>query len=284
MILIPVLIALSLEYYFHWGAELRQFGWFNLYIKKVESQFEKHSFYVSWIGVLLIVLGPVFLLYFIVNLFDGTNYFILLFLVSVGALFYSLGPKPLAETMAGYFSAMERGDQEAAFLRLKEEIDNDDLPESQEFVRNVTRFVLVESNKRYFGVIFWFIILGPFGALFYRLAYLYHKECQKQVNEHLIQTTQLIHWIDWLPARLTSFLNLLTGDFLAGFYRLKDYLTDFQSSNNQVLSETGISALGLTMGLAEDGVKENRDAMDMVQRTGIFYLVAAIFLSPLALW
>jgi len=78
-----------------------------------------------------------------------------------------------------------------------------------------------------------------------------------------------------VPARITSLFFLLTGDFVNGFYRNKDYMSDLDADNNELISATGIAALGLKMGLNNPDIDENSLAMDMVHRTVIIYLVVA---------
>jgi len=285
MTLISVLIVVALEYYFRWGAEHRSFSWFNSLQEKLDDQFAEHSFWSGWGAIALILLLPILALWLFLSLFSGPLYLLILFITACFILFMAIGPKPLSTSLKIYFDAMERGDEEAAYLALQQEAVLEDVPESEDLVRNATRLILVESQIRYFGVIFWFIFLGPFGALFYRLAHLYHCSCKQNANdEHFQLTGTLLHWLDWAPARLTSFLFLLTGDFVNGFYRVKDYLVDLDANNNQLISETGIAALGIDIGMADTEVQENKDALAMVERTVIIYLVAVAVLSPLAFW
>jgi len=285
MTLICLLIVLALEFHFKIGSEYRQFGWFIKFRNYLAETFAARDFFESWAGIAIILLTPVLVIYGIVNIFEGTLYWLVTFVVSLLILFLCLGPKPLESSFKDYFAAMERNDQEAAFLHISK-INGferpDDIPETDELVRSATRAILVQSQKRYFGVLAWFIFLGPIGALFYRLAHLYRDECaQEEFDEHLPLMDQLIHWVEWLPARLSSLLFLLTGDFVHGLYRIQDYLTDADADNDQLVSETGIAALGLEMGQSTGNVEENQRALSMVRRTVIFYLVVGAIVSSL---
>lgn len=285
MLLLSVLVAFALEYYFRWGSEYRVFKWFHLLEAKINELLGEQHFYHGWLGLLLIILTPVLFLGILLNALGGALYLLLVLPISIATLFYCLGPKSLEKTMDAYFSAVDRGDKEAGFLILEQDENTPDIPQSEELERNATRFILIESNKRYFGVIVWFIFFGPCGALFYRLVHEYQELCiEKELDEHLLLTNKLMHWVDWVPSRMTSIFNLLTGDFVAGFYRFKDYWSDPYASNEQLISESGIAALGLKMGYIDDQRDENREAMDMVIRTGIIYLVAVAVLSPLSFW
>ena len=282
MALISVLIVFVLEYYFRWGSEYRSFNWFTRLQEMLDEQFSLHSFWQRWTGVALLLLTPLCILWALVSFFSAS---IFLLIISSFILFISIGPKIFSSSLKGYFEAMERGDEQAAFFELQKESNLDNLPESDELIRNTTRFILAESQTRYFGVIFWFIFTGPFGALFYRLAHLYYASSKQNANdEHYAIMSTVIHWIDWAPARLTSLLFLLTGDFVNGFYRVKDYMLDLDADNHQLISETGISALGIDIGMSSGDIKENEEALAMVDRTIIVYIVVVALLSPLSFW
>lgn len=282
MTLICLLAAIALEFHFKLGSELRKFTWFSSMRDFMSDKFEGKVFFDGWAGIAIILLTPIVVLLIAFNLFEGVLFWLLLTIISAAILFYSLGPDSLEASFENYFNSMQRNDFEAAFLHLqdKEETgENIDVPENDELVREATRKILIESHKRYFGVIAWFVLLGPLAALLYRLAHLYRDQCAgEEFDEHLPLMERVIHWIDWLPARITSLMFLLTGDFVNGFYRIQDYLTDADADNNQLISETGIAALGLEMGVSEGDVEENTKTIDMIRRAVIFYLViGAIF-------
>ncbi len=286
MTLISLLIVLALELHFKIGSEYRNFSWFNKSRDYLTSVFSEQDFFDSWGGIAIILLTPVLVLYGLVSVFDGSLYWFVLFMVSVVVLFLCLGPQSLENSFKEYFESMQRDDLEAAFLHLEQQQDDsdkNDIPENDELVRSATRKLLIESQKRYFGVIAWFIFLGPLGALFYRLSHLYRDHCAVQeFDEHLPLMNLIIHWIDWVPARLTSLMFLLTGDFVNGLYRIKDYLSDADADNNQLISETGIAALGLEMSVSDGDMEENHRAIAMIQRTVIIYVVVAAVMTTIS--
>lgn len=285
MTLISVLIVLAIEFHFRKGSEYRNFNWFEQFHLKISDWLAEKPFFEGWGGVVCVIGLPVLALILFINAFDGGLYLLLLFLASCAVLFLSLGPHVLRDSFAPYFEALERGDAEAAYLNLQKESLLEGVPQSDEMIRDATRAILTESQFRYFGVIFWFVFLGPYGALFYRLSHYYHQLCIKDNNEeHLSKLNILLHWLDWAPARLTSILFLFTGDFANGFNRVKDYFVDFKASSRLIISETGMAALNLDMSASEGDVKENHEAFAMVERTIILYLVVVAALTPLAFW
>lgn len=288
MTLISLLIVLGLEFHLKVGSEYRDFTWFTKLRHYLAELFAGKAFFESWMGLAIVLLLPSTLLFGFVSLFGGTLHWLVLLFTSVVVLFLSIGPKRLEDSFEPYFSSIDKGDLEGASHHLNEinvslkRLESMEGGEQDEIVRSATRSILIEAHTRYFGVITWFIFFGPFGALFYRLAHLYREVCSREgFDEHLPLLEQLIHWVDWIPARITSFLFLLTGDFVNGFYRIQDYLTDVNADNSQLISETGVAALGLDMGVSDGEAEENQLAMAMANRTIIFYLVLGSVLSAL---
>ncbi|MCF6193739.1 MAG: regulatory signaling modulator protein AmpE [Kangiellaceae bacterium] len=286
--MITLLIVLGLEFYFKIGSEYRNFSWFTKLRHYLASLFSERSFFESWGGIAVILLVPVIALYAMVSIFGGGIYWFVLFIVSVVVLFLSIGPNRLEDSFEAYFHSIAKADYEGASHHLNEindslrRVEKIEGNEPDEIVRAATRSILIESHTRYFGVISWFIFFGPCGALFYRLAHLYRSACSDEgFNEHSPLLETLIHWIDWIPARITGFLFMLTGDFVKGVYRIQDYLTDAEADNSQLISETGIAALGLDMGRSDSETEENQLALAMANRTIIFYLVLGAVLSTL---
>lgn len=297
MILLSLIIVLSLEFHFKIGGDYRgarDFSWFKSFQNKLFELFSGQSFFEGLGGIALILILPSLVLLGFVNLFDGVIYWLVYLLISVCVLFLSFGPESLENSLKPYFESVENDDVESAFKHsqgissLKSAKLNDDqensadsnIPETDELVRNTTRQILIESQIRYFGVIVWFIFFGPFGALFYRLVHIYSNLCQeKEFDEHAPLMEKVVHWVNWIPARITCLLFLLTGDFVNGFYRIKDYLTDALADNWQLIAETGIAAQSLDRGISERNSDENADTMELVYRTAIIYLVFAALVA-----
>ena len=271
MILISVLIVLALEFYLMRGAEYRRFGWFKYLQRQLSDLFVEHSWFDEWAGIVCVLLLPLVIVGLILNIFSGGVFTLIFFIASTVILFLCLGPKPLASSFSHYFEALERGDREAAFISLSKESVLDEVTQGDQLVRNATRCILVESQSRYFGVLFWFTFLGPFGALFYRLTYVYFCMSIKEENEERVERLGvLIHWLDWAPARLTSLVFLLAGDFVNGFYRVKDYLFDFGADNRQLVSETGLAAMGLDMQSSNEDIAETMKRFVLLSEQSLF--------------
>ena len=85
------------------------------------------------------------------------------------------------------------------------------------------RFILADALERLFAILFWYLILGPVGAIVYyalvqlrALSYLDFESA----NEHWLR--RLIFVLEWPVARLLGLTFALAGDFEAGFKRLRE--------------------------------------------------------------
>src|SRR5690606_17345869 len=89
--------------------------------------------------------------------------------------------------------------------------------ETSEVARVAVEKSLITTHRNVFGVFFWFLLLGPAGAVMYRLSeYLARawNEPEHMRNEAFGQFAALaFHWIDWVPVRLTAIAFAVVGNF-----------------------------------------------------------------------
>ena len=91
------------------------------------------------------------------------------FLFAVVVLLFSLGPRDLDDEVEDYGDALETGDvtgQQSVAEELLETIPPIVPAERNEAVE---RAIYVQANNRIFGVVFWFLVLGPTGAWAFRV-------------------------------------------------------------------------------------------------------------------
>lgn len=96
---------------------------------------------------------------------------------------------------------------------------------------------IVAMNREVFAPILWFFIFGPMGAILYRVTDFFSKSAQ---NQHLLNLMQAL---DWLPARVSSILFLMVGQFQPGFSALLKQLTKAPESNETLLIDSAKHAI-----------------------------------------
>ena len=100
------------------------------------------------------------------------------FLFSAAVLYYAWGPRDLERDVEAIDKASDTAQRTAAAQALKQENDGADVTFDAE---HLVLAVFHAGLKRWFGVLFWFAVLGPCGALLYRLAQLLAAETNRGI-------------------------------------------------------------------------------------------------------
>ena len=291
MTLIILLFLLMLEHLFNASAvlenELKSHNWFQQWRLWIISKFQQNWFN-GWSGIAIIVGTPVLIIGLFLAVGDGFVFWIFQLALSVLVMIYCLGPIDQNTHLSDYFDAVERGDFQSAFCHVEEYLDlktDHSIPEDMTTLgRTVTRLILSQSNFRYFAVLMYFVLLGPAGALLYRLTGTFEfttRDDESSPFQDKLQ--QMRKTLDWLPARLTGFLYSLAGDFTGAMLKLKQYLLEADHQNQQLLEETGLWALGIKDADCTDIIEENNQALALVSRS-VVILIVFIALMTLFGW
>jgi AmpE protein len=153
--------------------------------------------------------------------------------------------------------------------------------------------VFRNAQRRWFGVLFWFLLLGAFGAQLYRLTAL---ACEEDVADLPPQARTgaraLLAVLDWPVAQLMTFALALVGDFDTVVGAWKDNGGASLQMDAAFLAAAGRASVRTeladeAMDYADDGLAapgalvavmgelpELRDAMSLVWRILLLWLVA----------
>ncbi len=96
----------------------------------------------------------------------------------------------------------------------------------------------VQMHERNFAILFWFAVLGPFGALLYWLLIVSQKIMTINSN---VSTLHAI--AAWVPARITGFIYGLVGKFNSALRCLISCIGNLTMQSSQVLIDCGTAAL-----------------------------------------
>lgn len=114
---------------------------------------------------------------------------------------------------------------------------------------------ILSSHRYVFAPLFWFMVLGPAGAVLYRLsAFLVERWPARPVlpgeADHFGQLArQMFQAIDWLPARLTAVTFAIVGDFEDAVYCWRAQAAQWPDAASGILLSSGAGALGVRLGL-----------------------------------
>jgi membrane protein required for beta-lactamase induction len=275
MTLIILLIGLALETFYGVFVKYRRFDWLIIVFQWLEKQFSRFPFWDGVPGVLITLAGPMLALV-IIDYGLGELLVLLSFLFAIAVLVYSLGPDDLNAQLDEYIHACETGNtiqaQQLATDVIGREIQDD---ENQE--RILIESVLVQAQQRLFAVIFWFIILGAFGALLYRLATELKNELAGIHGGYADAIRDLYHILSWPSARLLALGFALSGSLVHAFEGWGSAEASSLEVNDSVIQTSGLGAIQYVPQSPEFEDEEEagfwiREVQGLINRTLIVWL------------
>ncbi len=169
--LIAVIFALVLGHLAPgFAASVRQYDWFGVWLRwlsarSMASADEDAGFWRGRYGIALALLPPVLLIGLFQFALRSPLAGVVGLLFGVVVLFYVWGPRDLDVDVAAVVDAEDPAARRAAAIRLGCNADGG-LGEAAAMVEGV----FASALRRWFGVLFWFLLLGAAGAALYRLA------------------------------------------------------------------------------------------------------------------
>lgn len=285
MILLILLISLAAERYLNAGAHIRRFNLFPLYLEQLQK-FVKASFWKNSYQAIAIIVVPIFIFVALLyHIADFSFFGLIKFLIGAVILLYCLGPEDLYHQVYAYTLATNKNEPEVAH-QVASDILGPHMPVDQTQVDKVLVTTIFEqANERLFTVIFWFAILGPAGAVLYRMI-VWLRQAAEQADSpyaNLATSAQFIQQIlEWAPARLTALCYAVVGSFFHTIGFWLDNLFMGVSANQKILSECGRITLQLEPN-AEVKPENVKEALVIIDYTLIVY-VALVALFTVASW
>jgi membrane protein required for beta-lactamase induction len=289
-----ILICLIAERFLLDHIALRNNSWFITYNQWFERHQPPQRMRQGVIGMLLLILPPLLVLWVVQYLFEDALFGLLWLLATTAILLYCLGPQDLDSQVNRYIEAVDSDDDDG--IRACATALITDEPPTSEPARSqaVAEGILYLSNHTLFSVLFWFVLLGPIGAMLYRITtWLPAMEQAKQDPDFLLDSKQLIVILDWIPARITAFCYAIAGSFEDALYGWRSYhesrFSEFENSNTGTLICTGGGAMRLStlINEAHEGVQSfsflAKSAMALVWRSLVVYLVVIALLTLIGL-
>ena len=278
---IALVISLLLERLLGEHTHLRDPKWFHAYRGWLAGVIGHQPFWNGPVGVLLLVALPTAVVGIIYHLLGGALLSLFALLFSIGVVLFSLGPRDLDAEATSYIEAVEAGDDERATGIAKDIAGEPMLAQSGRRDRQVAEAVLVQFNERVFAVLLWFVVLGPMGAILYRLTALARQHGSIEDEEEFVSAaTRLQGILDWVPARLIALGFALAGSFEDAVTDWKAYYNrkaeHFWQINADIIVATGRGALCFGEGEDTDdthGSARVRSALALVLRTLILWVV-----------
>jgi AmpE protein len=291
---LAILIALGCERLFALRHEVREPPVLLAYVRgalRLVARNERHTLAVAVLGAVLPGLAVAVATEVLGAVVHGLVYVLLAALV----LFFALGPRDLRREVAEYRAAAASGDAAEAERLAAEILDADACQRRGPGLGSVGEAVFVQANNRLFGVLFWFALLGPFGALTFRITDLMRREAILRAERAdappaaraVADACQRLHGvIAFLPARLVALTYGVAGSFEESFSGWRRYLASesdhFFDANDRLLVHAGQGALGVGWDQARDEPDRARAALALADAALYVWLVVLALLTLVA--
>ena len=160
-----------------------------------------------------------------------------------------------------------------------------------EVARVAIELGLERAHTHVFGVIAWFVVAGPVGAVLYRLAAILSDRTAVGAEDRSafsVFASQAFEVIDWLPVRLTAVGFAVAGDFMGAVECWREQASAWRPRRQGILLAAAAGALGVKLGgvLHQEGGIEYRTAFGDGDDADAEYMRAAVGLiwRALVLW
>ncbi|MGA9851540.1 MAG: regulatory signaling modulator protein AmpE [Gammaproteobacteria bacterium] len=276
MSFLALLISLLLDQGLRHLEYLRGPRWFQAYFESLRFFAQSRSFWHATGGVLVVVLVPTVVTLFIGHLLDHIwNAFGFAFAVLI--LLFTLGPRDLHTEVEAYMDATQSDNTQKTGELAHELLRGEPPADTVARTEAITRLVLSEANDRLFGILFWFALLGPAGAVLFRSTdFLRRLPLEETRSDEFVSAVGRLHGVlAWIPAHLAALGYALAGSFEDAVSELKAFYANstlrFFQVNDDLLVCTGLGALRPSA--EESGTGRLRAALLLVRRTLIIWMV-----------
>ena len=291
--LIAVVIALLLGHLAQpFVAALRQYDWYADWLRWLSARFGEGSVWRGRYGIAIALAVPLLVVGLFQVALDAPLLGLVGLLFAVAVLVYAWGPRDLDLDVDAITATTDPVARREAAARL--------WPAGQEPLMDgasLVEAVFRNAQRRWFGVLFWFLLLGPVGAMLYRLSVL---SVEGEMASQLPAATaegarRLLAVLDWPVAQLMTLAMALVGNFDTVFSAWRE------AGGTRFRLDTGflahVARASVRVELAEEAeeyaeegmvqamrdLPELRDAMSLVWRILLLWL-GVLALLVLAGW
>jgi len=235
MTLLAIILGLSIEKLMPTLLQYRRFDWLLSYQQWMKQKLSRISNWNDTFSLLVIILLPIISVAVVhYKLYESSS--LLGFAFSVLVLAYSLGPRDIY----GLTQRLIDLPSESCTTEMRSiagQLLPGPLPDDQNALFGMVKDkLLLAINTNLLAVLFWFAILGPMGAILYRLTLTVH-ESQNQDTEHneeYSSTASMLYAIlNWLPAHLTAISFSASGSFVDALHNWKNNAVKNPLSNQE---------------------------------------------------
>lgn len=270
MSLLSVIFALIAESFISSLSELRRFDFFFRYVSWLRAKLPSFPFQTGTVTLLIVVVGVLFIVW-LISAMLGNVLGLFGFLFGIAILIFTIGPRDLDEDLQNINTSFENNDYEGANYYTSQLSNRTVSEPPMQLAQTVKEEILLQANIRMLGVFFWFVLLGPVGAVLFRLSSLLKENQQNETDEFSDASRDLYKIVNWIPARICVLSYAVAGNFvdtMSYWHGLSDlWLRD----SEEFIVVSGIGSLRYEQRIDRD---ENED--DEPDTAGIQHAVSLV--------
>ncbi|MEK7230610.1 MAG: CobD/CbiB family protein [Pseudomonadota bacterium] len=294
MTFISLVAALLLEQWRPLRSGNRLYGVFARYVNTIAQNFNAGQYrhgVISWLLAVVPVALATLIVYWLLHRVSG----VLALAWNIAVLYLALGFRQFSHFYTDVATALRGNDLARAreVLTLWRGESGHELT-SGEAARVAIELGLMRSHRHVFGVMAWFVLLGPAGAIAYRLAALLNDRWGAARDAETAAfgafAARAFEVIDWLPVRLTALGFAVVGDFTGAVECWRGQARTWRVRGQGIVLAAAAGALGVKLGgvLHQHGSLEYRPQLGELDadEVDVDYLQAAVGLiwRALVLW
>lgn len=288
MSLLAILISLAIEHYVNTITQFRNYNWVRSFSGWIKEKFSQTEFWNDTLGLIATVFIPMFGCAIIYGVLHNAMS-LLGFLFSLLVLVYCIGPTRVLHTARLFLDATEHEDEHSTQTYIDEILDSESTQSIEEANEKICSKLFTSTNEGILSIFFWFILLGPMGALMCRMVSILYRDSQEQdegdeqeFTEFNNSTRMLYAILLWLPSQITMLTFAITGSFVDSFNEWKsrlsnDYLNPQETE--QTIHRTGLRALQINPDEHKCELSTVHDVLALCWRSVIVWVTALALLT-----
>lgn len=285
MTIIAILLAFTLCHFVRELGRCRQNRWLSSWVNLANDTLGKLPGWQGVLGFLVIIAIPVTALLLVNQLLYSALGSTSVFLLAIVVLVYTFGPRDLDTDVA---TIVESEDETARQEALSDFLDGV-VPEDHDACRaRAVESVFQKALRRWFGIIFWFAVLGIVGAFLYRVVDWLVNESYPLTDEQQELFARLLQIMDWPAAQLMTLSLAIATDFDSVFSAWKQYHDEqghglFEGNSGFLLASA--RSIVLTGHAARDGYADQLDGpmISLQQAMDLTWRILGVWMTVLAL-
>ncbi|MFA7269195.1 MAG: CobD/CbiB family protein [Sterolibacterium sp.] len=255
---------------------LRPLARYACFLEERFNDGQRHHGRIAW---LVAVLPPV-LLILVLQILLAWWQPLLALPLGVAVVYLTMGFRQFSHYFTDIHLALRMGELERARSLLGEWRGRSaDRLASGEVARLAIEQALVASHRHVFAPLLCFFLLGPAGALLYRLALFFGGQWGRPGYGAFGEFAQrAFYCLDWLPLRITAASFAMVGDFEDAVYCWRTQAAGWPEAGIGILLASGAGALGVRLGLPvnEAGEPNERPELGLGDEADVDFMQSTI--------